>query len=204
MIWTHIYDLLLKVITLSLSIIIVTNISVLESHDMLKITISLLSYFLLYNFFVRTISSYLYCRIKLKTKISLKQAEKLNNAFSPILNLNFEWLPMLEIRNMKESERYEYALEFYKDYKKQNKSKITEIINTFSMTGHKLILLKILMYSLIIYFFIAGIMNLPPASFLSDLYCRTFETEEYYPMLNICILILPTLLIFKKINPNVN
>lgn len=204
MIWTHIYDLILKIITFIFSIFIAINLPFLENKDFLIIMSSIVLYFAVYNIFIRTFATYLYCKYALKMNINLNQAKDLNNAFSPIFPLNLKWLPMREIRNVTDNEKYETALKLFKNYKEQHKNKISEKLNEFIMSNNKVKILRILMYALIIYFIIAGFMNLPPASYLSNLYFKLFETEEYYPVINICILVFPTLLIFKKIDPNIN
>jgi len=57
--------------------------------------------------------------------------------------------------------------------------------------------LTVILYILCLYFLIAGFLNIPPASYLSDVYAYVTQTNEYSPTLNMLLLVTPTIIMFR-------
>jgi hypothetical protein len=195
MIWTHTYDLILKLLTLFLSIFCLTQIPYLENNEV-SIVIGIILFFVVYNLYVRTLATYLYCKFTLKMNVDIIQAKKINGAFSPIFNI--KWLPMRELRELDETNnKYETALSTYEKWEEEKKQNRNIQWEKFKNDKLKNKILKIIMYILLGYFMIAAFLNLPPANLLTLTFCRLFDTNEYYPILNLLILVLPIILLFK-------
>ncbi|MDR0802453.1 hypothetical protein [Fluviicola sp.] len=197
MIWTHTYDLILKLSTILLSIAVLIQIPYLEDRGMVSIILSVILFFVVYNTFVRTLATYLYCKLTLKMNVDLSQAKQLNGAFSPVFPLKMKWLPMRELSNIEDPDKYQIALDIYKKWDEQNKQSKKQQFQNFKNSEQKTKILTVIMYVLTGYFVIAGFMNLPPANYLTLAYCKLFDTDEYYPILNGFLLVLLTILIFK-------
>jgi hypothetical protein len=203
MIWTHIYDLILKLVTLFLSIIIMIQFPFSQDYDVISILIGVILFFVSYHYFIRTLATYLYCKLTLKMNVSFSQAKQLNNAFSPVFSLHMQWLPMTEIKPLDDSIKYEVALATYLKWEEDKKRERKQNVQDFKNAGQRTKILTVIMYVLVGYFMIAGFMNLPPANYLTLAYCKLFDTDKYYPILNCFLLALPTILIFKAIDKNI-
>lgn len=116
LLYTHIYDLILKLITLFGLIVLLAECSFFNERVVLLLSVFVVLFLTLYYFLIRTVGSWLYCRINLKMKLSLLQAAKLNAALSPIAGT---WLPMLEIKNIKQEDKYNFALHLYENWKQK-------------------------------------------------------------------------------------
>ncbi|MBX7227156.1 MAG: hypothetical protein K1X55_14065 [Chitinophagales bacterium] len=163
----------------------------------LVIVLSMILAVLLYLGFFRTLGTYLYAKFILKMELSLAQARQLDGAFAPINFKNMSWLPMKELRNIEHDKRFEVAIEIYQKYSQKQ-----QIENNIPKTT-KTKILRLLMYSLMIYFAIAGFMNLPPANFLTNIFCSIFKTEKYYPVVNVLILCVATEKVFKLLDKKI-
>ncbi|MBL7683445.1 MAG: hypothetical protein JNK00_08785 [Flavipsychrobacter sp.] len=119
MIWTHIYDLVLKLLTITVTIIILSHTPAFENKGILIMGIALIIFFFSYHYFIRTFSTFLYCTLALKMKINLSQAKQLNDAFSPTLRLN--WLPMRELKNLDNNVKLETAIRILEKWRERNK-----------------------------------------------------------------------------------
>lgn len=203
MIWTHIYDLLLKLITIIFSIFFLIQIPYLEDKGLIVIILSISLFLLIYNLFVRTFATYLYCRFTLKMNIDLAKAKQLNNAYSPVFPMTMKWLPMTELKNIDDTNKFQIALDTYKNWEDHNKLNRKKYFKDFNNAGKRTKILTIMMYLLVGYFMIAGFMNLPPANYLTKAYCKLFDTENYYPILNCLLLVLATLILFKCLDKNI-
>ena len=202
MIWTHIYDLFLKLITMFL-VFILLEILHLEKNIIIHIVLAIVLFLIIYTFIFRTIATYLYCRLTLKMNVSLEQAKNLNGAFSPIFPLNFKWLPMKELKSIDNNIKYETAIGIYQKWQKENKTTRVQYIDNFKNSQLKIKLLTLSGGLLIGYFIIASFFNIPPASWVTEIFCKLFETQTYSPILNCILLILPTVLIFIKIEKKI-
>jgi hypothetical protein len=135
--------------------------------------------------------------------VDLSQAKQLNGAFSPIFPLTMKWLPMKELKNIDDTIKYQTALDTYRNWDEQNKQNRKQQLQDFKNAGQRTKILTVIMYVLVAYFMIAGFMDLPPANYLTLAYCKLFDTENYYPLLNCFILVLPTILLFKAFDKNI-
>lgn len=203
MIWTHIYDLLLKLATIFLSIVVLIQIPWLEENPIVLALLGVLLFFVVYNYFVRTLATYLYCKFTLKMNVDLTQAKELNDAFSPLFTSPLKWLPMKELKNADDAVKYQVAIDTYNKWREERKRLKTQQIQNFKNAGQRTKTLTIVMYGLVGYFMIAGFMNWPPANYIAEAYCRLFETENYFPIFNCAILILPTILLFRAYDRNI-
>lgn len=193
MVWTHIYDLILKSITLFLFIITLSQIPYLEDHSVFVILLGVVLSFVLYYFFVRTLATYLYCRLTLKMRVDLTQAKQLNDAFTPIFSFDNNWLPMKELKHIDDNDKYQLAIDTYEKWAEERTQIRDQQMQDFKNAG----LGTKIMAIIIGYLVIASFMNLPPANYVAEAYCKLFNTDEYYPFLNCAILVLPTFLLFK-------
>lgn len=196
MVWSHFYDLVAKLASLVLSILIICKISFLENNP-ISLIVTIIAFFLfLYIFCFRTLGSWLYCNINLKMKVSMSQAKDLNYALSILNPLRKEWLSLKEVKSLPVEERFNTAKQLTNEFlarEKRDKKKDFENFKSYSPI-HKAGL--ILFGMLVIGLLIVSELNLPPASYLTELYTNFFETDCYYPMLNWIILVLPLLVIF--------
>ncbi|MFM7022980.1 MAG: hypothetical protein ACKOXB_08370 [Flavobacteriales bacterium] len=133
-------------------------------------------------------------------KVSFKQAKVLNPSLSPLLSYDLKWLDMLEIKQITPTLKYETAVTIQENWFKDRKEKRTEAkrkLKGESILKKLLLLLILIIISGVI---ISGFLNLPPLSYLTDAYCYLFDTDHYYPMLNITLLLIPLAFIYKRIN----
>lgn len=203
MIWTHIYDLILKLITLTLFIIIFAEIPYFKGNQSVVIILGIILFFISYNLFIRTFATYLYCKFTLKMNINLNQAKQLNDAFSPIFPLNMSWLPMNELKNIENDNKFDIAINTYNNWKEHNKQIRKQQLQKFNKLEQKTTILTVIMYLLMGYFMIAGFINLPPANYLAMAYCKLFDTDRYYPILNSLALVFLTFFLFKKLDKEI-
>lgn len=197
MFWTHKYDLIFKIVNLIISILILVELDY-QDYNVAFFIIGIMALFSIFYFlFFRTISSYLYSKFTLKMDLTFAQAKKLNGAFSPIFNYNFKWLPLKEIKNIDNDLKYKTALMIYEEWDLGNKFFFRENLKEFKNSEIAAKVWTITMYLLIGFFGLASILNIAPASYITEWYCRTFETLSYYPMINLLILCIPVVLINK-------
>ncbi len=202
MFWTHIYDLTGKFVCLLIAVVLAIS---LPGHDneILQMVIIFILIPLLYFSIFRTLGSYLYCKLRLKMELNFSEAKKLNAALSPLLLSNFKWLPLTEVKTLEPSIKYEAALKLCEEWEKENKNKLQEHINKFNLSSPKTKLFNILVILLIVFFGIASVMNIPPASYVTQGYQLIFGPEGYNPLVNFILLALATILIAKKLNKNI-
>lgn len=107
--WTHLYDLLAKISSIFISTMLISEISFEFSKPYYEFIASMLFAILFYVFFLRTLSSYLYCKLNLKMNLSFKEAKKFNKVLSPnpfTLKKNAHlWLPLKEVKLVPVSEK---------------------------------------------------------------------------------------------------
>lgn len=197
MMWTHLYDLVLKLVTMFLVIMLIVQVPVVGSNAFVGILLVIILFFVSYYLLIRTLATYLYCKLTLKMNLSFKQAKKLNDAISPVFSLDMQWLPMTEIKALDDNIKYEVALNTYAIWKEEKQKKMQQRLLDFKAAGQQSKTLTVVQYVLVAYIAIASFMNLPPANYLTIAFCKLFDTDKYYPILNSFLLIVPTLLIFK-------
>src|SRR6187399_563137 len=98
MAWTHLYDLLLKLATLFALIGLGVLLPLSDVHGAWITLGALVAYFIGYNRFVRTLSTWLYCRLTLRMEVNIAQARTLNDAFTPGWPMQRQWLPMKDLK----------------------------------------------------------------------------------------------------------
>ncbi len=203
MIWTHIYDLLLKIATLFVSIFILMQIPVLPDYPWVMLFLIGAVFFGLYFTLVRTLATYLYCRYTLKMDVNLNEAKQLNGAFTPMFSLRMKWLPMKELIKVNDASKFQMALDIYKKWDDQNNQKTKQEIQNFKNAQQRTKVLTVLMYLLVGYFTLAGFLDWSPANYLTTAYCKLFNTSHYYPFLNSVLLAVPIILIFRAFDKNI-
>jgi hypothetical protein len=205
MVWTHFFDLLFKLISIIPTFIIAIAAMMPyytdEGPGILSVLLILAFWYVIYKYLFRTLSTYLYCRISLKMKVSFEEARQLNEAYTPIFGM--KWLPMKELRNARNIDKYQVALGIFRAWDEERRQDRQQTWAEFNHSGLGTRALTVLKYLLIVYFCIAVINGWPPADFLISVYCRLFDTERYYPALIMIILILPVVWIFKAIDKNI-
>jgi len=135
--------------------------------------------------------------------VELAQAKRLNDAFSPVFPLQLKWLPMKELKNIDDTNKYQIALDTYKNWEEENKQNRKQQLQDFKNAGQRTKILTVIMYVLVVYFMIAGFMNLPPANYLTLAYGQLLNTNAYYPFLNSLILVILTILLFRALDKNI-
>lgn len=110
--WTHLYDLIAKLGTLFLALFILTNIQFISDNCILVPVLAITITVIAYIFYLRTLSSLLYCKFTLGMNVNYKKAKVLNPALSPNpFSLNgYTWLPLKEIKHLDNNIKYETAL----------------------------------------------------------------------------------------------
>lgn len=206
MIWTHIYDLIVKLGTLFLSIFALTLIPFFEEQGVLIVILSIIFSVIAYTIFLRTLGSYLYCRLTLKMPVTMKQAKTLNKGLAPIPFQfgDFSWLPLTEVKNIDDN-KYDMALSLIDQWTMKRRERWQKIIE--QSTGF-VKFIEILMAVIFIGMLATSHFNIPPASYIIELYCKIFDTNEYHPMLigslTSFIFIFPLILIKKVIQKKQN
>lgn len=202
--WTHIYDLIIKLITILICMILMLDyFPLLQDNKTISIIIAVGLYFLSYHFIVRTLATFLYCKFSLGMPISIQQAQNFNNIFTPTLSTELTWMPMTEIKLLPKSERYQTALKINLEWKAQKTQTKIQNQQDFKDASIKTKSLTIIMYIVMVYFALSAFLNIFPANKITDFFCSIFQTESYFPALNIIILLLPTFWIFKLIDKNI-
>lgn len=202
MIWTHYYDLLVKISILFLSIFTLNLIPFFDGHEFYLTILSIILSTTFYILILRTFGSYLYCRITLKMAITIGEAKNLNDALSPfpLQHGDLNWLPLTEIINVEHSKKYEAALILANQWKK---SKMENWVKTKEQSKGLVRLIEISIGVIFIGMLISSNLNLPPSNYFIELYCKIFNTNQYSPMLigtlASLIFILPLILIKKNL-----
>lgn len=203
MVWTHIYDLVFKLLGLLISIAIVLQVPYLADSGMVAILAVAFLFLLGYNYLLRTLATYCYCRFTLKMDISLLQAKPLNKAFTPAFPSRLEWLPMKALKDVDSDLKYQIALDTCNRWQEDRKVARSQSLDDFKSAKLRTKVLTVIAYILVFYFFFAGLMDLPPADTITRFYCRLLGTDRYYPLFNAVLLAVPTLLIFKAIDKDI-
>lgn len=185
MFWTHIFDLLLKLAILFLNIIcLISFLPKFQYHDIVCICLSILLSSIIYVYFLRTLGSYLYCKLVLKMNISFNEAKQLNPSLAPYpFNLTrFEWLPFTEIKSIPKEKRFHQMLQIQNDWQNNKKQEYIQQKNNFLNANTTLKVIQYLIWTLVGVFFITSYLQVPPAIYIINLYCTILDTNEYSPM----------------------
>ncbi|MBS1512884.1 MAG: hypothetical protein JST86_18725 [Bacteroidetes bacterium] len=201
MVWTHIYDLLAKLLSLAITAVIL---QLLPLYDLGTPVIALITIGIsvsIYIVFFRTLGSYCYCRWKLGMPVTFNEAKILNNALSPnpFRNPGSKWLTLQEVKSMQTEDKYASALQLLQQWEeKKEKVKQEESEKQQNKTaGEKFF--EILTVVIIISVFLTVFFEQPPATYVIQYYCKLFDTQEYSPILiggiMVLVILLPLLLI---------
>ena len=185
--WTHIYDLLMKVISLIATAAIV--ICIVQSLHLTRHVVGLIAAssvlvigIPLYLFIFRTIGSLLYCRISLRAKFSFSEARQFDSVLAPMIPQL--WCPLTEVREVAEQEKFAEALrraEFWKQERVQ--FKLDRAVRLGEQTGTFRLVRGVLM-ALTFIGFAMGFFVIPPFDKLADFQASFGDDHKYSPMLN--------------------
>ncbi len=190
--WTHIFDLLTKlilIILLACSILIGQYVS---SWGVVYTLLFGLVSMLFYWFILRTIGSWVYCFLILRMRIGWKKAAQLNGAFSPILDST--WLPMLELKNLSNKDKYQQALNIYQLHRKEQKETKLKYKKDWEKLSKEKKVIIVLLNAMILSSVIIIIFDLPPIETVNNLYCRLTSYNNlcfYNPILTYFLIIMP-------------
>ncbi len=187
MIWTHFYDLILKLGILFLSIFIFIQIPFIEERGVLLFVLVLLISVGSYILFLRTLGSWLYSRLTLKMKVNFQQAKSLNAALAPINQIGYysKWLPLKEVQNFPSDQKYLAAQQMIQNWQQENKREAEQK----NLSKPSIKKLEIVAAILVILSIVLSYLQLLPASYLIELYLYVFQTDRYPPVLIGIILI---------------
>jgi hypothetical protein len=207
MAWTHKFDLLFKLIAIAICVALLVlfgdYLDQIQNHyvHMATFIVVIITVFvLIYYPLLRSLGTYCYANFTLKMKINFAQAKKLNSAYSPFILSSRDWLPMTELAQDDVTMKYEKALAIYEMYDTEKRHERIKDKHGFKESSLVRKILKIVSVVLMCGAFITGILNLPPSSYISNFYCKLFDTNSYFPMLNIVLMILPIAIIFTLID----
>ena len=207
MIWTHVYDLALKLIVLFLSIFLFTSLPVFDDHVIVLIITSFAVSIIFYIFFLRTLGSYLYSRFTLKMPVSFAQAKQLNEALAPnpFFTNDLKWLALNEIKELDPDTKYEVALKLLVKWKEQKKEARKLQIEKFKRSSSQSKFFEITLAVLVVLCFVTSFLELPPANLIIKYYCIFFDTNSYSPILIgsiLTLIVLFPILLIKKVIEN--
>ena len=146
--------------------------------------------------FFRTLATFMYCKYTLKMNLSFSQAKNLNDAYTPVLPNNMEWLPMKELRDIDDPNKYQMAIDIFNKWDESKKEKRKQQMQEFKNSKLIIKISGILLIIIFLYLIIAVFANLPPSNYLTEFYCIAFDTDRYYPMLNLILLFIPVVLVY--------
>jgi ABC-type transport system involved in cytochrome bd biosynthesis fused ATPase/permease subunit len=108
--YSHTWDGLLKLISLALLIVAAVHWDLDQRLHSVALMIGLLVvlWVVLYRQFISILSSWLYARISLHTKVTFTEAKTLRKLFQ--LDLSARWIPMKEIKNLPFDQRHDALL----------------------------------------------------------------------------------------------
>jgi hypothetical protein len=194
--WTHIYDLTVKIGVIVLSVITFTNTPYFEDYPILLISLSLAVSIFLYLIFLRTLGSYLYCRINLKMPVSLDRAKALNDALSPnpFSIYGHEWLHLKEVKYLDDDKKYATALQMLEQWRIEKITERKKQVEDFKNASPLSKAYQVAIVLMAVVFLLTSFLNIPPASYVIRYYCQLFDTDEYSPILIGCLMILAALL----------
>lgn len=204
MVWTHRYDFLLKIIFGLIVILIFVNVPLFFGDLIFSIIIWSSVSYLLYNLYIRSFSSYLYCRYTLKMPLTYKEAGKLNEAFSPVSFTRMEWLPMKEIIDADPDVKYQLALAMLNQWQLKKAEENNKRLEQLKQSNWWIRLTTVLYYVLIVYLTIATFLELYPMDLIARWTCKWMGTSTYYPMLNFVIVAIALTLLFRFLGADVN
>ncbi len=184
--FSHIFDLLAKVLSFALFCLLIYSLGgeVKEDRQMAAVIFGPLS-ILFYVFVARPVSSWLYAAQRLDTRLTWSQARQACGVFCPMLTL--EWKPMHHVETLPESERAAAIMKGLVEFRAEQAASRRERLDAWvgaSALGKALTVMK---YVGFVVGVVLTLMNLPPASWISEFQSR-FWDGRYSPMVTMCVL----------------
>jgi len=198
MIWTHFFDLLGKIAGIALTVTAAIYFGP-DKGSGQKISPVEFGAFLLAGGFIwfelfRPLSSWLYVRISLRTRLSWHEARQASSLFSPVRDLT-TWYPMTEVKSLPENERVPAIM-----------AKIGKLSANYQLRSRDwksaplpIRIIRVVIYILIIGCAIGVVANVPPFDQLAAMQAGWFDDGTYSPMLSIIITTLPLGLLLRWI-----
>ena len=188
--WTHLFNLLVKAVCF---VAVITLLLLLPSLDdsegLLFFAVFAACFALLYYGFFRRLGDYLYCTLYLKMDVTWQEVGLLKDGLSPVIST--KWLPMREVQKVPREQRFERALELLRQWNTHVTIKTEEKVEEFKDLSFLGKTLNALLILLVLGAIATSFLNIPPASYITEFYCNLFDTNSYYPMLNVVILCIP-------------
>jgi len=200
MAWTHTYDLLIKILLIAVIIFLcATGTDMLEAQgfivpgNALGISVmcfAVVLYVGIYQFVLRTLSSYLYARWTLKMPVSFAEARTLNKAFTALAPMG-RWMPMRDLLLYPPQDRYRQALAWLHRHEALTAELDQRIRNSTDKPLVSKTFFEIAAVLVVIAALVVGFMNYPPANYLSAAQAAVLGEGQYYPFLNVIMLVIP-------------
>ncbi len=115
MLWSHGWDLLLKVMWLFAAPVLVVVLHIDELPQRIGLTsrtvigiIGVALWILIYRQGLSTIAAWLYARLSLGASVSLSEARQLRRLFQT--DLSFKWVPLKDVKQLPKAQRRDAAL----------------------------------------------------------------------------------------------
>ena len=102
--YSHIWDGLLKMASLALLV----TVSVYTQPGWVLFSIMFAAWLVIYRQFLSTVSSSLYARMSLRTKVTFTEAKALRKLFQ--LDVSLRWIPLKEIKKLPGDQRHDALL----------------------------------------------------------------------------------------------
>lgn len=201
MFFTHLYDRLIKVVFLTAGTCLIITLDLPQQMELPAFIALVIAMFLLHIAVLRTLGSYLYCRLRLNMPVNLRQAAALNNVLCPYPHEypGTGWLPLKEVKALDPELRYAEALKLKNSWYEQLRLRKEQEEKGFADRGVNRRLLMVICGMLAGFGVFTLFAGIPPASWLIDLYCRLFDTVSYPPaligMILVAIAFLPAAII---------
>lgn len=185
--FSHIFDLLAKVLSFALFCFVVYSLGAEVKEDRLMAAIVAAPFVIFFYVFVaRPLSSWLYALQRLDTRLTWSQARQACGVFCPMLSIH--WKPLEHVETLPESERAAAIMKGLADFRAEQAASHRASLDAWvsaSLLGKALTVVKY------VGFVIAAVltfMDLPPASWISEFQARW--DGRYSPTLTILVLVL--------------
>lgn len=199
--FTHIYDFVLKIISLIMAVLACLPLTDVLYYPMTIVFPIFVIYFAVYQFFMSYFSAYLYCRFRLKMQVSVLQMIEIKKVISPTITLSQTWPKLLEVRGYANDKKFEVAETIcLQELASRQENKTERIAMLKSSTRTTKYVLGI-QWILAFYLTLAALLNLPPANYISNFLDQMFGPQEFYPLVNTIILLLAIKIIFEFLHP---
>lgn len=183
MFWTHFYDLLAKLASIAIVVCIVIANGGNLPWGMAAVAFGVA--FGAWWYLFRPLSSKVYARMSLGTRLSLAQAKRASVLFSPVLNLT-KWHPMRDVASLPESERTGSIISASDELLAYYDARAAQWREAPSFAR----LLRVVLWFFVGGSVIGSLSNVPPFSWISDMQAHLLE-GKYYPIITAAVGVLP-------------